>query len=159
MMEMAIDIISAVCLIAGGFFFVVSGIGLNRMPDVFSRMHATSVGDTMGVGLLIVGMCLQAGLTLVTVKLIFILAVVLFIGAVSSHALARAALHDGEQPILMNQKGALVETDLIDLYPELGVRIAQPLTSETMVEPEPEEPEADEEAADTDEKEDEPSKS
>ncbi|MEM6933784.1 MAG: monovalent cation/H(+) antiporter subunit G, partial [Pseudomonadota bacterium] len=82
---------------------------------------------------LIVGMCLQSGLSLVTVKLIFILAVVLFTGAVSSHALARAALHDGRKPILQSDLGRLEETDPVDLFPELGVRLAQPLTSETVV--------------------------
>lgn len=143
MMELALDIASVVCLALGGFFFVVGAIGLNRMPDVFTRMHATSVSDTLGVGLMVVGMCLQAGLSLVTVKLIFILAVVLFTGAVATHALARAALHDGKMPILKNKKGALVETDPIDLFPELGVRIAQPLTSETVIDEEPEQTEPD----------------
>lgn len=138
MMEMALDIASIVCLALGGFFFVVGAIGLNRMPDVFTRMHATSVSDTLGVGLMVIGMCLQAGLSLVTVKLIFILAVVLFTGAVATHALARAALHDGKMPILKSKKGILVETDPVELFPELGVRLAQPLTSETVVEEEPE---------------------
>ncbi|MEM7177445.1 MAG: monovalent cation/H(+) antiporter subunit G [Pseudomonadota bacterium] len=142
MMEMALDIASIVCLVLGGFFFVVGAIGLNRMPDVFTRMHATSVSDTLGVGLMVIGMCLQAGLSLVTVKLIFILAVVMFTGAVATHALARAALHDGEMPILKNKKGALIETDPVDLFPELGVRLAQPLTSETVIEEEPEPAEA-----------------
>lgn len=130
-MEFAVDIVSAVLLAAGAYFFVVGTIGLNRMPDIFTRMHATSVSETLGVGLLIFGMCLQSGLTLVTVKLIFILVVLLFTGAVSTHALARAALHDGEKPLLVNDKGRLVETDPVDLYPELGVRLAEPLVSET----------------------------
>ena len=133
-MELALDIISAFFLAAGGFFFVVGALGLNRMPDLFTRMHATSVGETMGVGLMVIGMCLQAGLTLVTVKLVFILVVLLFTGAVATHALARAALHDGEKPLLINRKGHLIATDPVDLYPELGVRLAEPLVSETMEE-------------------------
>ncbi|MEM9043068.1 MAG: monovalent cation/H(+) antiporter subunit G [Pseudomonadota bacterium] len=130
--EMLINLLSLVCLSLGGFFFLVGAIGLNRMPDLFTRMHATSVGDTMGFGLLILGMCLQAGFTLVTVKLIFILAVVLFTGAVGSHALARAALHDGEKPILANDKGILAETDPCEEFPELRERLSEPLTSETV---------------------------
>ncbi|MEM9371442.1 MAG: monovalent cation/H(+) antiporter subunit G [Pseudomonadota bacterium] len=132
-MEDILDFVSLICMLIGGFFFLVGALGLLRMPDLFTRMHATSVGDTMGVGFLIVGMCLQSGLSLVTVKLIFILAVVLFTGAVSSHALARAALHDGRKPILQSDFGRLEETDPVDLFPELGVRLAQPLTSETVV--------------------------
>ncbi|MEM1164024.1 MAG: monovalent cation/H(+) antiporter subunit G [Pseudomonadota bacterium] len=131
-MELALDLISLVLLAMGGFFFLIGALGLNRMPDLFTRMHATSVGETMGVGLLVLGMCLQAGFTLVTVKLLFILVIVLFTGAVATHALARAALHDGEKPLLANRKGALIKTDPVDLFPELGVRLAQPLTSETV---------------------------
>ncbi|MEM7240366.1 MAG: monovalent cation/H(+) antiporter subunit G [Pseudomonadota bacterium] len=145
-MEAFIDIVSLICMVFGGAFFLVGATGLLRMPDLFTRMHATSVGDTMGFGLLILGMCLQAGLTLVTVKLLFILAVVLFTGAVSSHALARAALHDGQKPILQDESGDLVETDPVDLFPELGVRLAQPLTSETVMDEPPETPIEDEEA-------------
>ncbi|MEM8792940.1 MAG: monovalent cation/H(+) antiporter subunit G [Pseudomonadota bacterium] len=130
-MDLLIDIASLICMALGGFFFLIGGIGLHRMPDLFTRMHATSVGDTMGFGLIILGMCFQAGLTLVTVKLIFILLVVLFTGAVGSHALARAALHDGEKPILANDKGVLLETDPVDLFPELEKRLTEPLTSET----------------------------
>ncbi|MEM9098132.1 MAG: monovalent cation/H(+) antiporter subunit G [Pseudomonadota bacterium] len=130
--DMLLDLASLVCLSLGGFFFLVGAIGLNRMPDMFTRMHATSVGDTMGFGLIILGMCLQAGMTLVTVKLIFILLVVLFTGAVGSHALARAALHDGEKPILANDKGVLAETDPCEPCPELRDRLAEPLTSETL---------------------------
>ncbi|MEM7507538.1 MAG: monovalent cation/H(+) antiporter subunit G [Pseudomonadota bacterium] len=135
-MDLLLDIVSLICLSSGGFFFLVGAVGLNRMPDVFTRMHATSVSETLGVGLMILGMCLQAGLTLVTVKLFFILVVLWFTGAVATHALARAALHDGEKPLLINRKGALIKTDPVALFPELGLRLAQPLVSETN-EPQP----------------------
>jgi len=131
MMVQAIDILSWVALLAGSFFYVVGAIGLNRMPDIFTRMHAVSVSETLGVGLLILGMMLQAGLTLITVKLGIILVVMLWTGAVASHALARAALHDGERPMLADAKGRLTRTDPVTLFPELAVRLATPLTSET----------------------------
>ncbi|MEM0943290.1 MAG: monovalent cation/H(+) antiporter subunit G [Pseudomonadota bacterium] len=134
-METVLNVLSFGLLAAGAIFYVISAVGMNRMPDVFTRMHAVSVGDTLGVGLMIVGMVLQAGFSLVTVKLLLILGIVLFIGAVSSHALARAALHDGEKPLLVNKNGYVQVTDLIEIYPELAVRVAEPLTSE-MVEDE-----------------------
>jgi len=102
-----IDALSWVALVAGGFFFVVGAIGLNRMPDVFTRMHATSVSDTLGAGLLIVGMMLQAGPTLVAVKLVFILLVLFMTGPIATHALAQAALHDDLEPLIADQKGRL----------------------------------------------------
>lgn len=105
--DIIIDVLSWLALIAGGFFFVVGAIGLNRMPDVFTRIHATSVSDTLGVGLLIAGMLLQAGPTLVAVKLIFILLVLFMTGPIASHALAQAALHDDLKPLIADQKGRL----------------------------------------------------
>ena len=105
------DFASWLLLVAGGFFFLVGAIGLNRMPDVFTRMHAISVGDTLGAGLLVAGMALQAGPTLVTVKLFLILLVIWFTGPVATHALARAALHDKLLPLIANRSGELVEGD------------------------------------------------
>jgi len=137
-MAAAIDILSWAALLGGGFFYVVGAIGLNRMPDIFTRMHAVSVGETLGVGLLIGGMALQSGLSLVTVKLFIILVVLMWTGAVATHALSRAALHDGEKPLLADETGRLVATDPVDLFPELGVRLAAPLTSETVEEESPE---------------------
>ncbi len=137
-MEQVIDLLSWAALVGGGFFYVVGAIGLNRMPDIFTRMHAVSVSETLGVGLMTFGMLLQAGFTLVAVKLIMIMVVLMWTGAVATHALARAALHDGEKPLLANEAGALVATDPVSLFPELGVRLATPLKSEIVEEETPE---------------------
>lgn len=134
MIDTLVHILSWMALIAGGFFYVVGAVGLNRMPDIFTRMHAVSVSDTLGAGLLVAGMMLQAGLSLITVKLIIILLVLWATGAVASHALARAALHDGEKPVLVDDSGNLVETDCVEIFPELAVRLAAPLTSEIVEE-------------------------
>ncbi len=133
-MAQVTDLLSWAALLGGGFFYLVGAIGLIRMPDIFTRMHAVSVSETLGVGLLVLGMLLQAGFTLVAVKLIIILLVMWTTGAVATHALARAALHDGEKPLLADATGALVPTDPVSLFPELGVRLAAPLKSETIEE-------------------------
>ena len=135
-MSVVLDIVGWAALLAGGFFCVVGAIGLNRMPDVFTRMHATSVSDTLGVGLLVFGMLTQTDDWTVLVRLIIILLVLYTTGAVASHALARAALHDGEKPLLADASGALRETDCAEIYPELAVRLAQPLVSEQVEDPE-----------------------
>lgn len=133
-METALDMLSWIALTLGGFFYFVGAVGLNRMPDLFTRMHAVSVSDTLGVGLLVLGMGLQAGFTLVSVKLVIIVLALWTTGAVASHALARAALHDGEKPVLIDATGNLAETDCVDIFPELAVRLAAPLTSEAVEE-------------------------
>ena len=119
------DLLSWLLLVAGGFFFLVGAIGLNRMPDVFTRMHAISVGDTLGAGLLVAGMALQAGPTLVTVKLFLILLVIWFTGPVATHALARAALHDKLYPLVTNRSGKLVEGDPDKIAPKVSSKPAK----------------------------------
>ena len=99
-MALAIDIVSAVLLIGGGFFVLVGGIGVLRMPDLYTRMHAASVTDTMGALLVILGVMLQAGFTLASVKLAAILVFLLFTSPTASYALANAALLAGIKPKL-----------------------------------------------------------
>ena len=70
---MAANIASWIFILLGCFFLVVGGIGVLRLPDVYTRMHAAGITDTMATGLLIVGMAFQAGFTLVTVKLLLII--------------------------------------------------------------------------------------
>jgi len=93
-----INIASFVLMTAGGFFVVVGGIGALRMPDVYTRMHAASVTDSIGPILIIAGLILQAGLTLASVKLTAILLFLLLTGPTASNALASAALLLGPQP-------------------------------------------------------------
>ena len=100
MIALVVDLLSWGFILAGSAFVVVGAVGLVRMPDLYTRMHAASVTDTLGAGLLIIGLMLQAGLSLVTLKLVFLLALFFFTGPVATHALAQAALHQGVAPLL-----------------------------------------------------------
>lgn len=103
-MELVIDGLSWILLLAGAFFMLVSGIGVLRMPDVYTRIHAAGVKDTMGAALTLVGLMLQAGLTLVTAKLFLIWLFLWFTSPVASHSVARAALLGGIRPVLAKGK-------------------------------------------------------
>ncbi len=105
-MTMLIDVLSWICLAGGGLFCMVGAAGMLRMPDFYTRMHAASVIETLGVGLLLAGLMLQAGLTLVTVKLLVIGLLVMFASPTASHALARAAMVRGVEPLLERGEGA-----------------------------------------------------
>ena len=109
MMQPVLDIVSWALILAGSFFTVVGAIGLVRMPDVYTRMHAASVTDTLGAGLLLAGLMVQAGLGLVTLKLLFILILFFFMGPVATHALAQAALHAGVRPQLAEDRTERLE--------------------------------------------------
>jgi multicomponent Na+:H+ antiporter subunit G len=107
--ETVINTVSWALILAGSFFVVVGAIGLVRMPDVYTRMHAASVTDTLGAGLLFAGLILQAGFGLVALKLFFILVLFFFIGPVATHALAQAALHAGVPPQLAEDRTRRLE--------------------------------------------------
>ena len=95
---MILDILSWVLLTLGGLFVLIGGIGALRMPDLYTRMHAASVTDSMGAILVLTGIMLQAGWTLATIKLIAILIFLLLTSPTSSNALASAALLAGTRP-------------------------------------------------------------
>lgn len=99
-MSLALDILSWMCIVAGGVFCVIGAFGLVRMPDFYTRVHAASITDTVGAGLLLLGMGLQAGLSLVTVKLVMIGLLLLFANPTATHALVKAALARGLAPLL-----------------------------------------------------------
>ncbi len=94
-MDIATDAVTWVFLLAGSFFAVVGGIGIVRLPDFYSRIHGAGITDTMGAGLILVGLMIQSGWSLVTFKLFMILALLFLTGPTSTHALANAALVAG----------------------------------------------------------------
>ncbi|MEE8196213.1 MAG: monovalent cation/H(+) antiporter subunit G [Acidiferrobacterales bacterium] len=100
MTESVIDIVSWMCLVAGGLFGIVGGIGVLRLPDFFTRLHGAGLTDTLCAALILIGLMLQAGPTPVTVKLILILAFLFFTSPTATHALAKAALHGKLKPVL-----------------------------------------------------------
>lgn len=99
-MALILDLISFACLVSGSFFAVVGGIGIVRLPDFFARMHGGGVTDTLGAGLIMIGLIFQSGLSLVSVKLAMILFFLLISSPTSCHALAQAAIANGLQPLL-----------------------------------------------------------
>jgi multicomponent Na+:H+ antiporter subunit G len=98
MMVIVLDVFSWVLLSAGGVFVLIGGIGALRMPNLYTRMHAASVTDTMGAVLVLTGIMVQAGLTLATIKLAAILLFLLITSPTASYALANAALMAGIKP-------------------------------------------------------------
>lgn len=97
-METVLDIASWLLLSFGGVFVFIGGLGALRMPDLYTRMHAASLTDSMGAVLVIVGIMLQAGLTLAFIKLVAILLFLLMTSPTATNALASAALLSGMRP-------------------------------------------------------------
>lgn len=99
-MSALLDALSWVCLVAGGAFCIVGALGMLRMPDLFTRMHAASVIDTLGAGLIIFGLMFQAPSWQVGAKLAVVLVLLVFTSPAATHALAKAAVARGLKPEL-----------------------------------------------------------
>ena len=93
-MHIIIDWLSVSLIFAGCLFCLIGALGLFRMPSFITRVHAASLIDSLGAILIILGLTLQAGLTLVTIKLALILIFLLLTGPTAIHALVNAALHE-----------------------------------------------------------------
>lgn len=104
-MNLVLDIISAALMTAGTFFVFVGGVGVMRMPDFYTRMHAASLTDTGGAALIIAGLLLQGGLTLAPAKLLAIFLFLFLTSPTASYALANAALLSGLKPQCRNETG------------------------------------------------------
>ena len=95
---MIVDILSWISIGIGAAFVMVGGLGLIRMPDLFTRLHTASVADSAGAGFILLGLMLQAGLSLTSFKLVLIFVFLVFTAPTAAHALAHAALLDGLRP-------------------------------------------------------------
>jgi multicomponent Na+:H+ antiporter subunit G len=104
-MSAALDLASWIALVAGGLFCLVGGVGVLRMPDFYTRVHAASVTDILGAGLVLLGLFLQAGWSLAAVKLLVIGLLIFFTSPAATHALAKAALGRGLEPLLERGEG------------------------------------------------------
>ena len=91
MMSLALDALSWILLLTGGAFVIIGGIGALRMPDLYTRMHAASVTDSLAPILILSGLMLQADFALYVLKLGAILLFLLLSGPAASNALASAA--------------------------------------------------------------------
>lgn len=93
-----LDGVSAFLITVGMVFLVAGTLGLLRFPDLFTRLHALTKADNLGLGFIVAGLALHSGLWLVTIKLMLIWLLVLMSSAVVSHVIAQAALRKGVKP-------------------------------------------------------------
>lgn len=104
-------------LAIGGIFFILIGaIGMHRMPDVYSRIHASSIIDTGGASLILGSLCvygLYTGEGMAVIKILLTYFFILFTGPTASHAVAKMALMGQEVPIGKN-KEPVVHKDLLE---------------------------------------------
>jgi multicomponent Na+:H+ antiporter subunit G len=105
--DMALDVLSWVSIIGGLFFMLVGTIGMLRLPDVYTRLHAAGMTDTLGAGLILLGLAFQSiqGMMhghpdwwMALVRLVLVYLFLLFTSPIATHALARAGMAGGVEP-------------------------------------------------------------
>ncbi|MES9965096.1 MAG: monovalent cation/H(+) antiporter subunit G [Candidatus Sedimenticola sp. 20ELBAFRAG] len=97
-MSLLLEWVSGFFLLTGGFLCISGGVGLLRMPDFFSRIHAAGMTETLAAPLLLCGLMLQMEWSLDLVKVVMILVLILATNPTATHAMAKAALHGGLRP-------------------------------------------------------------
>jgi multicomponent Na+:H+ antiporter subunit G len=98
--DFILDAISWTCIVGGVVFAAIGAIGMLRFPDVYARMHAAGIIDTLAAALILLGLALQAESWLIAAKLALIFLFILYTSPTATHALARAAMHGGVRPRL-----------------------------------------------------------
>jgi len=89
------EIISGILLLVGSLFIFLAGIGLVKMPDLYTRMSATTKASTLGVGLILIGTAVYFGSVGVASRAIIIIVFLLLTAPIAAHMIARAAYFDG----------------------------------------------------------------
>ncbi len=87
-----IELTSWFLVFIGIGFFTAGSIGLLRLPDLTSRLHALTKADNLGLGLIVIGLVLQQDSILFAIKLVLIWLLVMAGSAVSAHLMAQCAL-------------------------------------------------------------------
>ena len=92
---MVIEAIAVLLLAAGAFFIVAGVVGVLRLPDFYTRLHAVGKCETAGLALSLLGLAILSGDPEVTIKLILVMLFVGLANPTATHALARAARRSG----------------------------------------------------------------
>ena len=97
-MKGILDIFTIVAVAAGAFFFLAGTVGLLRFPDTFTRLHALTKADNLGLGLVVIGLLPQMDGVMAGLNLILVWLIVLLASATVSQLIARAVRRSGSGP-------------------------------------------------------------
>lgn len=98
--SLILDLVSAAFLITGAVFVLAGAIGVIRLPDFYTRLHAAGVTDTLGAELIVIGLIVQFGFSQASAKLALIGLFLFLTSPTATHAIANAAYRSGLKPLL-----------------------------------------------------------
>lgn len=100
------ELIAAIFMTGGMIFFIGSAVGMLRLPDFYSRVHASGNSETLGCTLSFLGLMIYEGLTLTTAKMAFVFLLVFLANPIGSHILSKAAYKTGHPVWTLKSKDA-----------------------------------------------------
>ena len=92
------ELIATILLLIGFFFIAISAIGVIRLPDFYSRLHSSGMGETLGLMISFLGLAVFEGLNLMTIKLLIVFLLVFLANPIGTHILGQAAIKSGLVP-------------------------------------------------------------
>ena len=112
-------VLSSVSIFGGLIFILAGALGVLRLPDFYTRLHAAGVTDTLGAELILLGLILQSGFTQTSLKLLIIGFLLTLTSPTATHAIASAAWSAKVEPLLGTWKSkGDVEPEETPVYPE-----------------------------------------
>ncbi len=99
------ELISAALLLVGGGFMFVSAVGVLRLPDFYTRLHASSIGETFGLVLVGIGLIVYNGINLPSAKILLIIIALFLVNPVGTHLIGKAAIREGESTEAYTRSG------------------------------------------------------
>jgi multicomponent Na+:H+ antiporter subunit G len=88
--SLVLDVFSVVAIVAGGFFYLAGTVGLLRFPDAYTRLHALTKADNLGLVFVVIGLLPQVGSLLAGLKLLLVWLLVMLSSAAVSQLIARS---------------------------------------------------------------------
>ena len=98
------EIIAVIMIALGILFLIISAVGMLRLPDFYSRLHASGNSETLGM--MLIGFVVYEGFNLISFKLIFIFIFVFIGNPIGTHILSKTAFKTGEPIWTQNRAGA-----------------------------------------------------
>lgn len=91
------ELIAALFMLGGAIFFIASAIGMMRLPDFYTRIHASGNSETLGCMLSFIGLMIYEGATLTSLKMALVFIIVFLANPIGSHILSKAAYKSGHK--------------------------------------------------------------
>ena len=104
MWDSIVDVISWGLIISGAFFMISGSLGILRMPDFFTRLHPAGITDSFGAPLILLGVAVHFGVSLVSGKIILLIILLLVANPTATHVLSQSALVTKLKPYVKGKK-------------------------------------------------------